>query len=400
MAKRSNGEGSITKTENKGWRVTITIGRDAYGKLKRKSFYGSTQKEAIAKRNEYLEKNKNVTAQSIKEGISGEMPLANWFYTWLFTYKNNTVKPTTFERYYSVYNNYIKDKTIGKIKLYKLTSVDLQKYYNTLEVSINTKNSINDYIGFSLKKASEIGIITLIPTKSVELPKQVEKERELKYFTEDMQIKLFNQLKIEAEEDKDKLRYLNLYTIDFGTGIRLGELLGLKWQDFNEEDHTLTICRTIKRVSIINENGKGSSFLKEMDPKTKTSNRIIPLCDKVYDALLSPKDIIDINKQLLNPLDLYTDLDLIFPTKTGNYIDPRDLSRSFKRLLVRAGLEDINFHAIRHTFATRLFENEVDLKKVQKLLGHSKLSITADTYTHVSKESLKSSVDKLNDYLF
>jgi len=151
-------------------------------------------------------------------------------------------------------------------------------------------------------------------------------ERELKYFTEDMQLKLFNQLRKEAEDDKEKLKYLNLYTVDFGTGIRLGELLGLKWQDFNEEDHTLTICRTIKRVSIIDENGKGSSFLKEMEPKAKTSNRIIPLCDKVYDALLSQKEIIDINKRLLNPLDLYTDLDLIFPTKTGNYIDSRDLT--------------------------------------------------------------------------
>lgn len=169
---------------------------------------------------------------------------------------------------------------------------------------------------------------------------------------------------------------------------------------YNEKERTLSICRTVKRISIIDEKGKGSSFLKEMEPKSKTSNRVIPLCDKVYDALINQKSIININKQLLEPLDLYTDLDLIFPTKTGNYMDPRDLTRSFKRLLKRADIEDINFHSIRHTFATRLFENEVDLKKVQKLLGHSKLSITADTYTHVSKESLKSSVDKLNDYLF
>lgn len=398
MAKRSNGEGTIVKTKNKGFRAVITIGRDINGKLKRKSFYAKTQKEALAKKNEFLEKNRNINIH-IRGGISTDMPFSDWYYTWLFSYKKNTVKSSTFERYFSVYSNYIQDKAIGKIKLHKLSSLDLQQYYNSLDISNNMKHVINDYIGYSLTKANEIGLLKIIPTKSVELPKSIEDTRDIKYFTEEMQIKFFNHIKKEAEQDEDKKRYYHLYTVAFGTGMRLGELLGLKWQDFNMEDKTLTINRSIRRVTEINESGKGKSVIKELLPKTVKSKRIIPLCDKAYEALINQKTLIEKNKEVLTPLDMYNNLDLIFPTKTGNYTDPRDLTRSFKSLLKRAGIDDINFHSIRHTFATRLFENEVDLKKVQKLLGHSKLETTADIYTHVSNESLKKSVNKMNDYL-
>jgi integrase len=151
-----------------------------------------------------------------------------------------------------------------------------------------------------------------------------------------MQIQFFNHLKKEYEVDEDKKRYYNLYTVAFGTGIRLGELLGLKWQDFNIEERTLTISKSIIRVTEIGENGKGRSVIKELLPKTVKSNSTIPLCDKVYDALINQKSLIEKSKELLTPINMYNNFDLIFPTKTGNYTDPRDLTRSFKSLLRRA----------------------------------------------------------------
>lgn len=93
----------------------------------------------------------------------------------------------------------------------------------------------------------------------------------------------------------------------------------------------------------------------------------------------------------------YEDKDLVFPNEIGGYTDSRNLTRSFKRILKKAGIKEINFHSLRHTYATRLFEKGVPLKTVSELLGHSNINITAYIYTHVMPEQKTKAVEKLND---
>lgn len=126
MAKRGNGEGSIYKSGNI-WRGAVTLGRDFNGKLKRKVFSGKTKSEVISKMKEYRA-NEAFGLVVINDKIT----LQEWIYIWIKEYKLNEVRLSTIERYYSLYNNHIKDTNIGKIKLKDLKVTNLQMYYNDI----------------------------------------------------------------------------------------------------------------------------------------------------------------------------------------------------------------------------------------------------------------------------
>jgi integrase len=166
-----------------------------------------------------------------------------------------------------------------------------------------------------------------------------------------------------------------LYVLAVTTGMRRGELLGLKWTDVDLENGRLSIRRALTRT----DDGK---YIALTEPKTKGSRRIVKLTRRAVEVLRRHLD-----RQLAEieaAGDLYGDQGLVFTTQAGTPINPSNLrQRSFAPLLKKAGLPHIRFHDLRHTCATLLLSKGVHPKFVQELLGHATIAITLDTYSHV-----------------
>ena len=386
MAKKANGEGSVNRYKN-GWRATITLGRGIDGKLIRKQFYGKTKLEVLKKVDEF--KVKNTLGLSTKDD---KLTIQEWIKTWLEEYKMNDCRPSTMERYLGIYKNYIEDTNLGIIKLKDLKPLTLQNYYNDLVKKKNktpdTIKVINKVLSGGMKQAQKEQLILNNPCLAVTLPK-IQAKNEVMTFTIDEQKLFLNQL----EGNRDKC----IFSLALGSGLRLGELLGLKWSDIDFESRQITISRSIKRVKCFDEKSTTKTKIIEQLPKTKYSLRTIPLPEVTINELKKHKNMI--SKEKLKAGEIYIDNNLVFPNEIGGYIDARNLSKRYRRVLKKANIPYRKFHALRHTYATRLFENGVSLKVVQVLLGHSNMEITANIYTHVLEDEKVRAVDVLDKCL-
>ena len=170
-------------------------------------------------------------------------------------------------------------------------------------------------------------------------------------------------------------RFDALYVLAVHTGMRRGELLGLKWDDVDLENASVRVRRTLTRI----DNGRRLAL---GPPKNKKSRRTVRLTERAVEALRS-----HLERQLaeIEALgDLYKDQGLVFTTEAGTLINPSNLrQRSLASLLKRAGLPQITFHDLRHTCASLLFQKNFHPKFVQELLGHASVAITLDTYSHM-----------------
>lgn len=386
MLKKANGEGSINKYKH-GWRASLTLGRNEDGKLIRKQFYGKTKTEALNKMDVY--KSKSAFGLITK---NEKITLQEWVNIWLTEYKINDSRPSTLERYHGIYKNYIKNTELGVIKLKDLKSSNVQIYYNSLiknkSKSPNIIKSMNKVIKAALNQAQKEQFIILNPCNYVIMPK-VEENKEIEIFSLEDQKFFIDAL--------NKHRLCALFKLALGTGLRLGEIIALKWIDINFKTSEVRVCRTFKRVAKIGVlEGKKTEVI-EQAPKTKYSARTVPIPSSIIIELKEHK-----KRQLQEKLlfgEAYNDNGLIFSNELGEPIDARNLTRSYKRILNKSNIPYKKFHALRHTYATRLFENGVPLKTIQILLGHSKLEITSNIYTHVLPEEKIKAVEVLNNYL-
>ena len=382
--KRANGEGTIVKNirngVQKGWRASITIGRDDNGKIKRKEFTGKTQQEVKKKLEEYKKEMLLGTISS-----DDKITVSEWYHTWLFDYRIKDLKPKSFEKYEGIYRNYIKDSELGKIKLKDLRATHIQRYYNKLQDTkpISTIKGINTRLKPCLGEAEKQGYIQKNYCKMVTLPKDNNKKT-IQVLTQQQQ-KLF----IEAIKGH-KLEVL--FLIALGTGLRLGELLGLKWSDIDFNTGILTVNRTLSRVK---NQTTGKYEIIEQTPKTKNSNRTIPVPNDILNKLKEHKK--NQSKQRLLIGEGYINNNYVFTDDIGNPIDDKRPGRNLKSTLAKLSIDPIKFHALRHTYATRLFEANVPPKTVQVLMGHYDISITMDIYTHVMEDAKLEAIEKLNN---
>lgn len=383
---RANGEGWIGELKRKGsvvgYRASIYVGRDSSGKEIRKQFTGKTKREVTDKLNKYK-------AEMVLGTVSSDdkITLGEWFHSWLFDYRIKDLKPKSFERYEGIYRNYIKDSELGKIKLKDLRTTHLQRYYNKLENQYNkpasTIKSLNTKLKPCLGDAEKQGYIQKNYCKMVKLPKD-NNTKDINILTKQEQQKFIEYIK------GHKLEVLFLTAL--GTGLRLGELLGLKWSDINFDTGILTVSRTLSRAK---NQVTGKYEITEQIPKTKNSYREVPIPANILSKLKEHKKLQ--NKQRLFVGEAYINNNYVFTDDIGNPIDDKRPGRNLKSVLKKLNIEPIKFHALRHTYATRLFENNIPPKTVQALMGHSDISVTMDIYTHVMNDAKLEAVEKLND---
>lgn len=384
---RANGEGSIMKRmvngKQDGWRASLTIGRNDNGSLKRKDFYGKTKKDVQAKMDEYKKQ------MSLGLLMDNKITIDQWYFTWLFDFKSKDLAPSTFECYEAVYRLYIKDSDIGDIKLIDLRTAHLQRYYTKLldidKLDASNVRRINKTLKTCLKEAIKQGYLQKNWCDDVNLPK-VKKEDNIKALSKDDQLRLLEALKgIDLEL---------LITFALGTGLRLGEVLGLKWSDIDFKEHTLSVQRSVRRVVEIQRDGSRNRILKEVPPKTENSFRIVPIPDTILLKLKSYKNVQ--NKLILSLGEDYKNNNYVFCNNDGTIMDPKKPNRRLSSVLKSNDIELITFHGLRHTYCTRLFEAGVPPKTVQSLVGHSDIETTMNIYTHVMRETKMEAVDKIN----
>lgn len=386
MSKRANGEGSITFYSSRNcYRGQLTIGIDEKGKAKRKSFYGKTKKEVKEKMDNYKLLN------PIGAAAINEYTVATWFNYWMWNIKKRDIKPTTFARYESVYRTHIEGSEIANIPLYKLKLNNLQAYYNKLldnGTTIETVKQINTKLKTCLDSAEKNNYVEKNYCKLVELPTNA-KEQKIEIFSMDQEKQFIETIK------GHKLELLFLTALY--TGLRIGEISGLKWSDIDFDKHRLTVNRTVTRVALFDKDGKRHYEMIEQTPKTSNGFRTVPISPIIFDRLLEHKKQQDTIKREIPSFNEY---DLIFCDKKGYYINPNSIMGTLDRMQRDMDIPKenrISFHGLRKTFATRLFERNISPKTVQSLLGHSDISITLNIYTQVMDNIKVEAINELEN---
>lgn len=310
------------------------------------------------------------------------MKLNEWLSVWLEKYTRQMVKHKTYYRYKYFIEKHINPK-IGSVELEKINGEVLQEFITSELQSGNliTKERLanNTVIGIfnilkqSLSLAYSLGKINNEDYKKINKPSPVGRAIEA-FEREDQQ-------RIERYCLKSKKNNYKGILVCLYTGIRIGELLALTWDDIDFQTGIMSINKTAFRIKI---DGKPKIVVDE--PKTKDSNRIIP----VPKALLS----------ILNKVQRSSTSNYVISTRAGGMVSTRAYQRTFQNLLRRIRVHYRNFHTLRHTFATRAIEMGMDVKTLSEILGHKNPMITLRRYTHSMMSYKISMMNKLGRVLY
>ncbi len=303
---------------------------------------------------------------------------ADLFIHWLEGDLNCRVKPTTYESYYRSVYKYVIPFFLQENNE-RLTETSITGFVKTI------------FEDSAIADTSKVRILSIFKSALKEILKKYPRNYYLldliifprKGYEEVSVFSMKEQRLIENEVmfSKDK-RALGII-LCFYTGIRIGELCALRWRDIDLEAGVMIISRTVSRVKNFEAEGSKTK-LQIGSTKSRKSLRKIPL----------PEFLIKLAKESSNDIE---NQDYYILSGKSTPLDPRVYQKIFKRILVKAGIQDRKFHAIRHTFATRALELGVDIKTLSEILGHSSITITLNIYTHSLIEQKKIAMEKFND---
>ena len=375
--RRPSGDGMVRKREDGRWEGRIVVGHKANGDSIFRYIYADTQKELTAKLRQNID-----AYQGIDLTEDSRMSLSEWLDTWL-EQMALTLRPGTLEHYRSDLNHHIKPY-LGQKRLTQLTSADLRELYRALEdrgrarprpgqspgLSPTTVHSIHTTLHQALQAAVEQRMIPDNPAMRAEPPKII--HRAMNILTEEQMERFL------AETNRD-IVWRDFFYTELTTGLRLGEICGLMWSDFDERKGTLRVCRTLRKE-------KGGRLVAG-DTKTYAGTRTILLPSRTAERLADRK------KRSYSPW--------IFPNplQPEAPLNPSTAYRQLKKFLADAGLPDLRFHDLRHTFATHALASGVDAKTLSGILGHTKASFTLDTYTHTTGDLQKRAAEIIGGFL-
>jgi integrase len=367
MARRSAGEGNIRQRKNGTWegRYTAANGRT-------RSIYAKTKREATDR-----------LRHALGDAVSGILPVsrqlttADYLDAWLATL---TVRPRTAESYRGIVRRYLKP-AIGRVPLAKLQPEHIMVVVRDLEqrepsLSATTIRYVYVVLRIALGRALKLGHVTRNVCSLIDPPAKTRTERQ----------------PMSAEQARVFLasvtgdRHQTLYRLAIASGLRQGELLGLRWQDVDLDTGTLTVRHTLQQ---------GTRTLAV--PKTERSRRTVALDADTADALRVHR-----RRQVEERLAAgghWHDLDFIFATSIGTAMSHRNLVRAFHAALARAGLPRQHFHDLRHASATLGIEAGESLYEVSRRLGHANISTTADVYGHLTPATTRRSAERMRDIL-
>lgn len=375
MAKKTN----IEINGNKYFRVTRTVGKKSDGTPIRKTFYGAGISEANEKADNYMNDIKNGLVNNYEYAILSEL-MNIWLFE--FLHRSSKIKPSTFQRYEGIYRKYIKNSTIAGIKLKDCSTIKLQTYFNDLskKYSYSQLKYLCDVMRNFFNWCIDSGYILKNPCLKIEI-KGDKSEIINKQKNKKVEILTESEIDIIKEHIKNTAFEL-LFLLDLGTGLREGELLALEWKDIDLKNNILKVDKSVKEVYVYdNENSRHIETITQI-PKTITSFRTIPIPEYILSKL---KNIPNKNG-------------LLFHDSFNKHLKAKNVSYKWKRILKDCNIPHKKFHSIRHTYASTLLKNGVDIQTVAELMGHSAIAIT-QIYLHSTNDQKHDAVSKLN-YLF
>ena len=382
--KKSNGEGSIVRRKDGRYMARYTLDGKRY------AIYGATFEAVRVQLTEALS-NIDKGTHIIPTGYT----VSQWLREWLITYALPTVKQSTYISYESYVRLHL-EPALGKSKLTALTIEQIQRFFNQKKQSLAVKSLRNIYtmLHACLDQAVINGHLLRNPIQGVKLPSVPKKEITILTPTEQAA------LHTAANESNTLSAFGIIFTLS--TGIRLGELIGLQWGDVDYTNHTIHIRRTVGRLQKVDETGNlipkipgvPTTEIVARSPKSANARRTIPLFPQVWNDLMTyykkQQDLLRAQGISLTPTTP------IFSTPLGIIYEPRTYEDLFKRTLKAARLPNINFHALRHTFATRALEAGMDIKVLSSILGHAQASTTLNLYAHALPDHKRQSMEKMS----
>ena len=381
MARREKGNGTISQRKDGTWTGRMFLGYKTDGKQKIKAVYGKTEKEV-------KKKLKELQIETIKYGQAGlpKITMSELMFDWLNNIKKYELKPSSLDRVEITINKHI-EPYIGYIQVQNIAPTDIQKLINNMVdkgYSYSTIKKVYNVINTVLKLALERDYIRKNPCIGIALPKQMQRSKsEIVFFSDDEIKKIIKSATEKYKTGKYIYKHGYSIVILLNTGMRIGELLALKWSNGDVENKQIHIAET--RGQIVDRSDNDHKYImSDRSTKTQASNRYIPINKQTEEALLYFKSL-----KYDNPY--------VMANSNKNVVSYRNLHRVLSQILKKNNINHGSLHSLRHTFATRLFRNGIDINVISELLGHSDISITYNIYTHVIQEQKKKAVDILNN---
>ncbi len=363
MARRGE---NIYKRKDNRWEGRYVKGHDLSGKTQFGYVYAKTYREVREKLTEAKQMPQVKTTRA-------QMLLGQFCEEWLILCRNR-VKASTYVKYHNIITKHIKPG-LGKILPQKLDTVMVEQFSNTLlerGLSVKTVQDVLVVLKSVLKHCSrQFG--GNFPEIELLYPKEYKKEMRV----------------LSAEEQTAFMEYLlrDMDTVKFGvllalvTGLRIGEVCALRWQDISAEEGVIHVTSTMQRLQTLDPEDMRKTCVHIGEAKSINARRTIPLTSYAL-SLCQKMRVADGNAFVL--------------TGTANrYFEPRAMQYRLKKYTTACGLADVHFHVLRHTFATRCVEVGFELKSLSEILGHASTKVTLDRYVHSSMELKRANMEKL-----
>ncbi len=344
------------------YEVKVTIGHDMHGKPIRKSFYSSISKADARARAEAFKRDQEIAMITGESLVSSAMTFEKWAIQWLETYKKDSVKLHTYLFTYDANVRKYLVPYFGKAKLDRIKQIDIQKYFNTVKsddgspLAKSTLSKHKMILKSIFDAAVDNDYCAKNPVKNITIPESKKSETRPVYTAEQAEtVKKFSR----------EMQYWDIL-IMLHTGIRRSELIGLQWDDINLESRVIHIRRAVVQT-------KGEIVIGA--PKTETSDRLIPFSEQLAETF-----------RMMPHKGTYV-------IGTDSPLSPATFAHDFKRRMQKihdqTGAPILTPHELRHTYGTLLRESGADIYTIQKVMGHSDISVTAGIYVHNDIEVLR-----------
>jgi integrase len=360
--KRGQNEGGCYQRKDGRWEASITLAI-VDGKPKRKSYYGTTKAQAMAAMR---------AAQRERDaGLPIDVPrqtVGQFLDRWLADVVSPTVRPKTHHSYAQIVRLHLKP-ALGHHQLAKLAPQHVQTMMNdklAAGLSPRTVQYLRAVLRQALGQALKWGLVHRNVATLVDPPRSI--RHDITFLTPEQARTLLDAAK------GDRLEAL--YSVALALGLRQGEALGMRWEDIDLDGGSVTVRYALQRID---------GTLRLVEPKTSRSRRTVSLPAGVSSALLAHRDRQAFERSFAG--DRWVETGLVFTTPKGTPLDARNVVRHFKATLDRAGLPDMRWHDLRHTCASLLLAEGVGPRTIMEILGHSQISLTMNTYSHVMPQA-------------
>lgn len=352
---------------------------------KQHSLTAKTQKEAVQKLKEKLGE---IASGSFVE--PNNLTLEQWSATWQREYLAN-IKPSTITSYDAAIRNHIVP-SLGKIRLHKLTTIDIQKFINSLPSPTESKSglspkTVKNIYGILHRLLAQAVLCKLIPTNPADacvLPKVRKKK-----------LQPMNEYQIaEFVKAIKGHKYESMFLVALFTGMREGEVCGLCRSCVDFDNGTILVD---KQLQSLRGKTRGDKEKYALLPTKNGKERTITAAPFVMEVLWKAKQAQDANRKLFGKA--FIENDLVFTDELGNRVTPQALYRAFKLVVTELNMKDVRFHDLRHSYATMALKSGDDVKTVQETLGHSTASFTLDQYAFVTEKMKKDSADRMQAFI-